>query len=650
MSDLAQVRAKLAAGELGVALSDLETHLGEMPDDLEALYLQAVALRYARQPQPALDTLARLKRLAPGHSRAHQEEGHLYRDAGAGELALQAYGRALRLNPSLVASLRESVEILHGLERPRLALQMQGQLQRLLAVPEELRTVMDLISQNKLLKAEEICRAFLLKQPDSVDGMRLLADIGIRLGVLEDAEFLLESAVAFEPDDLHVQMEYVNVLRKRQKFAAAKDQALKLLAAHPDNLQVKSQCAVEHMQTGEFDKALDMLENVLQEIPEDPQTLVTYGHALKTSDRAEAAVAAYAKAAVARPQHGESHYALANLKTYRFSAEQVDQMLGVHDDPDLGFMDRVYVNFALGKAYEDRAEFARAFDFYQQGNALKKAQSRYDAQQMAAEMRAVAQTCTADFFGSHSRSGCEDPAPIFVVGLPRAGSTLLEQILASHSQIDGTLELPNILSLSQRLRRRKDGGGYPAVLNTLSTAECREMGEAFIEDTRIHRAGAPFFIDKMPNNFRHIGLIKMILPRAKIIDARRDAMACCFSGYKQLFAEGQEFSYDLRDIGHYYLDYEALMAHWARTLPGFVLQVNNEDVVADLEGQVRRMLEFCELPFEAACLRFYETERNIRTPSSQQVRQPISSAGVEQWRHFEPWLGPLREALAGRSS
>jgi hypothetical protein len=314
---------------------------------------------------------------------------------------------------------------------------------------------------------------------------------------------------------------------------------------------------------------------------------------------------------------------------------------------DLSLMDRVYLNFAQGKAAEDASDFETAFTYYAKGNELKQSQVHYKASDNTADFADQKKACTASLFTSHAGEGCQAPDPIFIVGLPRAGSTLLEQILSSHSEIDGTLELPNILSLAGRLRRqgRRSGIPYPGNLVELSAQQLRQFGEQFIEDTRIHRQGAPLFIDKMPNNFRHIGLISLILPNAKIIDARRAPMACCFSGYKQLFADGQLFSYSLDDIGSYYRDYVDLMEHWDKVLPGHVLRVQHEDVVHDLESQVRRMLDFCGLEFEQSCLNFHETERNVRTPSSEQVRQPIFDTALEQWRQFEPWLGPLKHAL-----
>lgn len=650
MSDLVEIQQALAKGELSLALRMLDTELTERPENVDALYMQAVALRYSGALEQALTTLHRLKTLSPTHSRAHQEEGHVYRDSGDAHNAIQAYARALALNPALDSCLRESIKLFRANQQSDHATALEAQLNALMALPKPLRAALDLVAQNKLLKAETLCRQFLQQQPQNIQGMRILADIGIRLGVLEDAEFLLESALEFSPQDLSTHMEYVQILRKRQKFQSALAQAQQLLAAHPENLQVKSLCAIEHMQTGDYDTAIALLDTVLTQVPGDARTLVTKGHALKTAGNADDAITAYKEASINQPEHGESYYSLANLKVYRFDDSQVATMQSLEANTNLGFMDRVYLNFALAKAHEDRKDYATAFKHYEQGNSLKKAQSNYDASQMHEEFAQTKQLCNAQFFVERESFGATTPDPIFIVGLPRAGSTLLEQILSSHSQVDGTLELPNIPSLSQRLRRRAGSKGYPAALQDLSEQDCREFGQAFIEDTQIHRSGAPFFIDKMPNNFRHIGLIKLLLPNAKIIDARREPMACCFSGYKQLFAEGQEFTYDLTDIGRYYSDYVDLMSHWDTALPNYVLRIRHEDVVANLETQVHRILDFCGLPFEEACIKYYETERNIRTPSSEQVRQPIFTTAIEQWRNFEPWLKPLSAVLAHSGS
>jgi tetratricopeptide (TPR) repeat protein len=647
-TDLASVQAKIVEKRFDAALLDLESLLDGDPDNVEALYMRAVCHRYLRQFDAALETLDKLKSLAPDHGRAHQEEGHTHRDAGRLNDALRAYTRACAFNPALEASWRNQIDILRQQGNDHGAVWAQAQLERLESLPKPLVAATDLIAQGRLLKAEDLCRRFLQSVPHHVEGMRLLADIGIRFGVLDDAELLLENALKIEPDNLPVRIDYIKVLRKRQKFARALEEARSLLDRAPQNPQFQSIYAVECMQAGDYDQALELFEEILQRLPGDAVTLTSKGHALKTRGEYDKAVEAYRAVQDRHPQHGESYYSLANLKVYTFSDEEIDRMLAQDRGGKLGYNDQVYLSFALGKACEDRGDYGTAFEFYAKGNRLKKAQSRYQASTMSDDLAEQRRVCTEDLFARHSAAGCPAPDPIFILGMPRAGSTLLEQILASHSQVDGTLELPNIPALSQRLRRRSRTGSaraYPECLYDLSDEELTEFGEQFIADTSLHRQGAPFFIDKMPNNFRHIGLIKLILPNAKVIDARRDPMACCFSGFKQLFAEGQEFTYDLSDVGQYYRDYVELMDHWDQVLPGFVLRVRHEDVVGDLETQVRRMLDFCSLPFEDACLEFHKTERSVRTPSSEQVRQPIYSSGLAQWRHFEPWLDPLKKAL-----
>jgi len=648
--DLNEIQAQVVAQRFEEALAELEPLLGNGPGNAEALYLAAVCHRYLGENDRALERLDELKRLVPDHGRAHQEEGYVRRNTGDLEGAIDAFGRACRINPALEASFRARLELLAGLGRHPEAAQVRAQLEYLAGLPRPLVGVIDLISQGRYVKAEDVCRRFLEKVPHHVEAIRLLADIGARLGVLDDAEFLLESAVEFQPDNPRTRMDYIQVLRKRQKFSRALEEARRLLETAPDNPQFQSLYAIECMQTGDYNTALETFDRVLDAVPGDPNTLTSRGHALKTCGRTAEAIVSYREAIERQPRHGEAYYSLANLKTYEFSDEEIAAMHEQERTANLSHMDRVYLSFAMGKAYEDRENYEASFRFYARGNAGKKAQSRYDADRMSEDLAAQRQTCTPELFEARAGSGHPAPDPIFILGLPRAGSTLLEQILSSHSQVGGTLELPNILALSQRLRKRKRlsaKSAYPEILEELKPAQLKTFGEEYIRDTRVHRAGAPYFIDKMPNNFRHIGLIRLILPNAKIIDARRNPMACCFSAFKQLFAEGQEFSYDLGDLGRYYSDYVRLMDHWDQVLPGYVLRVNHEDVVHDLEGQVRRMLDFCGLPFEKACLRFHETERNIRTPSSEQVRQPIFKSALAQWKHYEPWLGLLKAALGG---
>ena len=640
----AQEALQANAFERGLALA--EAILADVPNDAEALYIAAVANRYLARHQDAQDYLDRLHSQIPEYGRAWQEAGHLARATGDTEQAIEAYGRAVRFNPALAASWRAQAELLEAAGRMGEATTARSQERRLLALPKELIAVTHHLHEGRPLRAEEICRHFLRRNPKNVEAMRLLAQIGLRLGILDDAEFLLESAAAFEPDNIQVRLDYIDVLRKRQKFARSCEEAEALYQRDPDSPLFQSHLAIESMQTGNYDRAFELFDSVLARLPGDPATLTSRGHALKTVGDQERAVASYRAAIAARPGHGDAYYALANLKTYRFTEAELAAMQVQAARTDIGFMDRVHLAFALGKAFEDRAEHAQSFRFYELGNDLKRRQTGYDADRMTAEMDAQKRVCTSELFESKANVGSRVRDPIFILGLPRAGSTLLEQILASHSQIDGTLELPNILALAHKLRGRKAGKSrYPDVLHDLDADQFAEMGDRFIEDTRIHRQGAPFFIDKMPNNFRHIGLIHLILPNATIIDARRDAMDCCFSGFKQLFAEGQDFTYGLTEIGRYYRDYVGLMDHWDSVLPGRVLRVNHEDVLDDLEGQTRRMLDHIGLPFEESCLDFHRTERAVRTASSEQVRRPLNRSGQGAWKPYAPWLSKLEKEL-----
>nr|WP_321511159.1 sulfotransferase [uncultured Hyphomonas sp.] len=646
---LQQAQKAIQAGDFQAASKITDDILATQPQNRDALYMAAVCARYQNRHDDAFARLAELKAASPDYGRAWQEEGHLRRKLGDNAGALTAFERATRYNPSLIASWNAQADLHTAAGNPVAASNAQAQAQRLQALPRELLAVTNHIHEGRIFRAEEIARAFLQRNPTHVEGMRLLADIGSRLGVQEDADFLLESAVELAPDNIQLRLDYIQVLRKRQKFAAALEQAQILMDRDPDNPVFQSHYAIESMQAGDYETALDYFERVLSVLPDDPATLVSRGHALKTYGRTDDAIASYRRAAEVAPGHGDAWYGLANLKTYRFSDAELTAMEAAAASPDLDHASRIHIAFALGKAREDRKDYDKAFEAYASGNALKHQTVRYTTEQMQAELSAQKTHCTQDLFEKQSGKGCPAPDPIFIVGLPRAGSTLIEQILASHPQVDGTLELPNILSLAHRLRGRSqitDRDRYPRILHDMSKEDLGALGEDYIENTRIHRQGAPFFTDKMPNNFRHIGLIHLILPNAKIIDARRNPMDCCWSGFKQLFAEGQEFTYSLKDIGHYYRAYVDLMEHWDTVLPpGRILRVQHEDVLDDLEGQVRRLLDYCGLPFDERCVNFHQTERAVRTASSEQVRRPINKAGLEQWRPYEAHLGPLKTAL-----
>lgn len=640
--ELATAKAHLKAGRFGDARQTAESGFDSPEHREEALYISAVASRYLKDFDTAHKHLDELLNIHPTYGRAFQERGHVLKAQKRWNDALDAYQQAVRHNPALLASWRAITDLNPNDKIAR------SQVQRLSALPAILQSIESMMHEGRLLKAEQLCRAHLQRNPKDVEAMRLLAELGSRLSIFDDAEFLLESALEFEPDNIRVRLDYINVLQKRQKFAQCLEESEKLYESDPENPRFASSYANACMSLGRFDDAIALYEKLSKTHPEFPGNELAKGHALKTVGNTEDAITAYRSAATQSFAYGNAYWSLANLKTYKFTDAEIAQMRALADDANIDVDNHYHLCFALGKAFEDQGNYEDAFHYYKTGNALKKADIRYSSDRMSDEMAAQQQQFTPEFLEAMQGSGHDAPDPIFIVGLPRAGSTLLEQILSSHSKIDGTLELPNILALAHRLngRRRVDEAPrYPSVLGEIDKEKFVEFGQKFIEETRIHRQSAPYFTDKMPNNFRHIGLIHLILPNAKIIDARRNAMDCCFSGFKQLFAEGQEFTYGLEDIGRYYKDYVALMDHWDKVLPGKILRVQYEDVVADVENQVRRILEYLELPFEQACVDFHKTKRAVRTASSEQVRQKINTKGVDQWRHFEPWLGPLKEAL-----
>jgi tetratricopeptide (TPR) repeat protein len=647
-AEVLRIRGLVAQRQFAASLADAEALLARVPENRDALYLVAVSQRYLGRIADALTTLLRFERLHPDYGRLYQERGHCLRAVGEAPAAIEAYRAAVALNTTLTASwnaLRELCQAAGDTASSRLA---AANVAKLASLPSPVVHAADILSEGDVYGAEAILRAFLLEHPDHIEAMRLLAKIGARLEVLDDAEFLLESVLAFAPDYHAARGEYAGVLLQRHKYPQAQVETQKLLALDPHNRLYRTLSANAQVGLGLHDEALGAYRGLLAEGGNDAELHLSAAHALKTLGRQAEAIESYRAAAAARPGYGDAYWSLANLKTYRFTDEEFAAMRGYEADAAVPVADRYHLCFALGKAHEDRGEYAESFGYYERGNALKKAEIRYRSRPIERNAELQAEICTRAFFESRAGVGCDRPDPIFIVGLPRAGSTLLEQILASHSRVEGTMELAEIPRLALHLQGRTvndENPRYPGVLAELSADEFRAHGEKYLKDTAVFRSGKPFFIDKMPNNFRHVGLIHLILPNAKIIDARREPMACCFSNFKQLFAAGQEFTYGIEDIARYYRTYVELMAHWDAVLPGKVLRVQHEDVVEDLEGNVRRILEFCGLEFEPACLEFHKTERSIRTASSEQVRRPIFKEGLDQWRNFEPWLGPLKAAL-----
>ena len=647
---LHHARKLIESARLGEAIS-LVTELLDagLEDDerAEGLYLLAVAQRFGNQPREALATLQILHGENDGHARAWQERGHICSAQGWHEEAIAAYARAVERNPALTASWRALVELNERKSDREQAGKARERLEYLSRLPPELVHVTDLIHERQLYKAERLCRKFLETNRRHVEAMRLLAEIGTKLKIYDDAEFLLESCVEFEPGYLQARIDYANLLIRKTRFEKANEQAERLVELQPGNRSFRTTLATTLVGLGRFEEGIALYRELLAEDSSRSELHLLTGHARKTVGEFEQAVQSYREAYRHRPDFGDAFWSLANTKTYRFSDAELGHIKRYEQAPGTAAEDRIHLCFAAGKAFEDRADYETSFDYYERGNALKHRQTGYKPETIEGRVRAQVETCTRELFERRQGVGLDCRDPIFIVGLPRAGSTLLEQILASHSQVEGTMELHNILALAQRLRGRaaERKSRYPGILHDLDGDYFRRFGEQYINDTRAYRGIAPLFIDKMPNNFVHIGLIRLILPNARVIDARRNPMACCFSCYQQLFGEGQEFTYGLEEVGRYYRAYVRLMDHWDEVLPGFVLRVMHEDVVDDLETQVRRILEFCDLPFEENCIHYHMTERNIRTPSSEQVRQPIYRAGIDRWRHYEAHLNPLREAL-----
>lgn len=507
----------------------------------------------------------------------------------------------------------------------------------------------DALVRGDLPEAETRLRARLARFPSDVAALRMLAELGARLGHNEEAIELLAQALARAPSFDAARQNYAAMLNRANRHDEALVEVDRLLERDPDNQSLHNLRAVILGKLGDFDGAIEAYARVLARLPGQWQVWLGYGHALKTAGRTPEAIAAYRRAIALKPDFGSAWWSLANLKTVRFGADDIAAMRSQLARPDLDDDARLHFEFALGKALEDAGQDAEAFSHYARGNALRRRQVPYDAALARERTRRAIRTYTREFFAARAGSGCPAPDPIFVVGMPRAGSTLIEQILASHPMVEGTMELPSLIAITRELRERSgspETTSYHDVLAALDPAELAALGQDYLRRAQVHRReGRPLFIDKMPNNFAHVGLIHLILPNAKIIDARRHPLACCFSNFKQHFARGQAFSYDLEDLGHYYADYVALMAHFDAVLPGRIHRVFHEDMVEDPETQIRALLDYCALPFDPRCLRFYENPRAVRTASSEQVRRPIYREGVAQWRRFEPWLEPLKQAL-----
>ena len=614
-----------------------------------ALLLLAASHNARGQTTEALTILEPLALAEPRAGAVQLELGIARGRSGRQSAAIAALQRAVALKPDLSQAWNALGDHLAAAGDTDAAQAAYTQHLRYSTRDPALMAAAAALNGDDIPQAEALLREQLKKSPTDVAAIRMLAEVAARIGRQEDAENLLARCLELAPGFHAARQNYALVLHRGNKPLEALTQIDALLAAEPSNPGYRNLKAVVLSRIGDYEPAIALYAGILDQYPINPKVWLSYGHTLKTAGQTEPAIAAYRRCITLEPDFGEAYWSLANLKTFRFDAHDLAQMRLQLARTDLNADARLHFEFAVGKALEDAADYAASFAHYQRGNALRLETAPYNADDMSARVQRTKQLFTREFFAGRAGMGSAAADPIFIVGLPRAGSTLIEQILSSHSAVEGTTELPEIISMSRELRQQGDAADtmpYYDALSKLDAAAMRELGNQFIERTRIHRkSGRPFFIDKMPNNFAHIALIQLALPKAKIIDARRQPLACCFSGFKQHFARGQNFTYSLNDIGRYYRDYVELMAHYDQALPGRIHRVTYESMVNDTETEVRRLLAYCGLPFEEQCLRFFENSRPVRTASSEQVRQPIYRDGVEHWRHYEPWLDPLKAAL-----
>ena len=622
------------------------------PGHPQARLILGAANRGAGRAQTAIEILEPLAREQPNSAAVHLELGVARAETGGGPEAIAAFRRAVQLQPRSADGWRLLADCLDAQGDAQGADQARAHYIKAATQDPRLMEAAAALVENNLPVADARLRAHLRGHPTDVAALRMLAEVAGRLRLYQDAQGLLERCLELAPSFDAARHNYAVVLNRQAKPAAALPQVQRLLDKEPRNPGYLNLQAAILANLGDYADSIEIYETVLREHPRQPKVWMSYGHALRTAGRLEESVAAYRHAIGMQPTLAEAYWSLANLKTFRFSDADLAAMRSALERTDLSQEDRLHFEFALGKALEDAKSYARSFQHYAEGNAIRRGLHPYSAEENTRYVGRCKSQYTSEFFAARAGAGSPDRAPIFIVGLPRAGSTLLEQILASHSLVEGTVELPDIPQLVRELAGREGRNGevheapFFNAVAALDAVELRRLGERYLESTRVHRkTAAPFFVDKMPNNFLYTGFIHLILPNARIIDARRHPLGCCLSGFKQQFARGQNFSYDLGDLGRYYRDYVDLMAHVDAVLPGRVHRVFYESMIENTETELRRLLDYCGLRFEQQCLRFYETDRAVRTPSSEQVRQPIFRDAMDHWRHYEEWLGPLKQAL-----
>ncbi len=632
--------------EFNLAEQQLSEILKKFPDDPNALRLSGVSSLEQEKPEAALIPLQRAIRVAPKFLQAHENLAQAWTQLGDLKKAETCFKKCLEIDPSNFTNWKSLGDVLSDQRKDEEADKAYKNAISTDKKYLDLQKAMSQVQKGNLGEAERIYREILSDDPNNVDALRLLALLASRTGAVDQAINMLENCTKIAPDYALAWENLAKMYRQKddpdslQKAAFCFTKATEL---RPDWAEGWAGLGTMQTRSSQHKEGIESYKKSIELKVNQPRVHLSLGHVYKTTGNQEECINSYNDAISFDKNFGEAYWSLANLKTYKFSGEEILNMEKRVELTKVPEREKVHFLFSLGKAFEDMGSYDESFEYYKRGNDLNRGRTTYDPKAIEALSERLKLFFTADRFNKYKGSGDNSNSPIFIVGLPRSGSTLIEQILASHSKIEGTMELPNIMNIARKLgNSTKDRTAYPEVIDTLQGIDLTDLGKSFINETQFLRTGKQHFIDKMPNNFSHIGLIKLILPNAKIIDARRNPMDTCFSCFKQLFARGQVFTYDLSEIARYYVNYVNLMDHWDKVLPGYVYRVQHEDLINDQEGVTRDLIDFCEVDFESSTLEFYKTKRAVKTASSEQVREPINTKGLNQWKNYETHLKDLK--------
>lgn len=642
-----QVIVRLKSGARAEAESLCREAITQDPGDVNFRALLGTILAERNAFEEAEENLRHVIKVAPGHARAHEDLGTVLLNQSRADEALPLLEKAVALMPKSASAASKLAGALMALGRTADAEALRARATQLSPQQAKLEQATRLFAQGQFREAEKQAQSLLQENSRDVNAALLLARIAINARCYDDAEQLLVRITEIAPGFVAAWHDLGSVLKELNRFEEAVKALQEAVRLDPANAVTHYFYGAALAMAAQPEAAIEAYRKAVDLDPDLSGAYLGLGHVLKTVGDQDGGVAAYRRAIELRPDFGEIYYSLSNLKTFRFSDQEIAGMEERVGNNALPIDCQVHFAFSLGKAYEDKADYAAAFRYYELANRRHRETIAYDPVQTEVAHEKIRKAFSLEFFEHQAQmgTGCRDPDPIFILGLPRSGSTLLEQILASHSLVDGTSELPDISMIAQSVTNKAHGRTFPMSMPELTSEELTALGKQYLSQTQRHRGSAPFFTDKMPNNFAYVGFIKAILPNAKIIDARRHPMDSCVGCFKQHFAKGQTFTYDLFELGEFYLEYERMMTHWDAVLPGQVLHVEYENVVSDLETQVRRLLEFCGLEFEQSCVNFHETKRAVRTASSEQVRQPIYQGSLATWKRFGSDLDVLREVL-----